>query len=96
MRSPGRGGTTLNDFVPGSALYASSAGETAGTAAGEGNSTQRSASLSRSQGNQCGVVFTSPTAYPSGVPGTQTGFSSLPEGGNSLSWGTFLHVKLTL
>jgi len=44
-----------------------------------------------------GVCITSPTGYPSGVPGTgpnAVGFSALPEGGNSLQWGTFLHVKL--
>jgi hypothetical protein len=44
----------------------------------------------------CGFVITPPTQYPSGVPGTETAFSSLPEGGNSLAWGTFLHVKLAL
>lgn len=46
-----------------------------------------------------GHVLTSPTAYPSGVPGTgdnATGFSALPEGGNSMTWGTFLHLKLTI
>ena len=46
-----------------------------------------------------GLTITSPTGYPSGVPGTgpnAVGFQALPEGGNSLSWGNFLHVKLTL
>jgi len=46
-----------------------------------------------------GVTLTAPTGYPSGVPGTgpnAVGFSALPEGGNSLQWGTFLHVKLTI
>ncbi len=42
----------------------------------------------------CGQCLTAPTSYPSGVPGTETAFTSLPEGGNSLSWGNFLHVKL--
>lgn len=41
-----------------------------------------------------GLCLAEPTSYPSGVPGTETGFSSLPEGGNSLTWGAFLHVKL--
>jgi len=50
-----------------------------------------------SVGIGAGLVITTPTGYPSGVPGTgpnAVGFSALPEGGNSLSWGTFLHLKL--
>jgi hypothetical protein len=44
-----------------------------------------------------GLVLSPPTAYPSGVPGTTVDFShGLPEGANSLSWGTFLHVKLCI
>lgn len=46
-----------------------------------------------------GFTITSPTGYPSGVPGTgpnAVGFQALPEGGNSLSWGNFLHIKLSL
>lgn len=43
-----------------------------------------------------GFVVSNPGAYPSGVPGTETGFLSLPEGGNSLSWGNFLQVKLSI
>lgn len=46
-----------------------------------------------------GFTLDTPTAYPSGVPGTGTnavGFTALPEGGNSMSWGTFLHLKLTI
>ncbi len=46
-----------------------------------------------------GVTLNSPTGYPSGVPGTgpnAVGFSALPEGGNSIQWGTFLHVKLLI
>lgn len=49
--------------------------------------------------NPGAVVITAPTGYPSGVPGTgpnAVGFQALPEGGNSLSWGTFLHMKLTV
>lgn len=41
-----------------------------------------------------GVVMTAPTQYPSGVPGTTTDWTHLPEGGNSLSYGTMVHVKL--
>jgi len=55
----------------------------------------------------CGIVLTPPTAYPSGVPGVPTSTTDttavdwgwdpqLPEGANSLAWGTLLHVKLTL
>lgn len=44
----------------------------------------------------CGQVLTAPTSYPSGVPGTETHFTELPEGGNSLSYGMFLHIKLKI
>jgi hypothetical protein len=44
----------------------------------------------------CGFVLDPPMAYPSGVPGTDTDFLGLPEGGNSIAWGTFLHVLLAL
>ena len=46
-----------------------------------------------------GITLTSPTGYPSGVPGTgpnAVGFQALPEGGNSIAWGNFLHVKLLI
>jgi len=44
----------------------------------------------------CGQVLQGPLDYPSGVPGTTTGFTQLPEGGNSLSWGHFVRVKLLI
>lgn len=44
----------------------------------------------------CGRLLQGPLDYPSGVPGTTTGFTQLPEGGNSLSWGQFIRVKLAL
>ena len=50
-------------------------------------------------GQNVGIALTSPTGYPSGVPGTgpgAVGFQALPEGGNSLSWGNFLHLKLSI
>lgn len=34
--------------------------------------------------------------YPSGVPGTDTPFTHLKEGGNSMTYGKFLHIKLDL
>lgn len=43
-----------------------------------------------------GRVLNDPTSYPSGVPGTDVGFTALPEGGNSLTWGNFLHVQLAV
>lgn len=51
------------------------------------------------QSHRVGLSLTSPTGYPSGVPGTgasAVGFQALPEGGNSLAWGNFLHVKLAI
>ncbi len=73
--------------TPGSRLYASSVG--AGGARGRFSD--------EANDDIVGWTLTSPTGYPSGVPGTgvnAVGFQALPEGGNSLSWGTFLHVKL--
>jgi hypothetical protein len=91
-------GSTANTFAPGSVLYASGAGETIGTDAGEflarhGRFTEEAGSVV----NIAGLTLTSPLAYPSGVPGTNVGFDSGlggQEGGNSIQWGTFLHVKL--
>jgi len=74
-----------NDFAPGDTLVVS--------AATNGNWSDTGA------GATSGVCLNAPTEYPSGVPGTgtnATGFTALPEGGNSMSWGQFLHVKLTL
>jgi hypothetical protein len=74
---------TADTFAPMAPLYAEAAGNWSETSAGNAYI--------------AGFVLTSPTAYPSGVPGTgpnAVGFSALPEGGNSMSWGNFLHMKL--
>lgn len=94
-------GITLCDYAPGQALFASG-DETQGPtlrepeapAMGRFTDEASSANAKTSTVLAVGVILTTPTGYPSGVPGTQTAFQSLPEGGNSLSWGTFLHVKL--
>jgi hypothetical protein len=99
-------GTTLVSFTPGAPCYCSTRdsdsdvvgahgdiireyGNPGGrfTDADEGSSTDPAI---------VGYVIQGPTAYPSGVPGTETPFSTLPEGGNSLSWGQFLRVKLAI
>lgn len=89
-------GTTATVFRPGTQLYSSDQtsipGSTGGKFTDDGSSKTGPAFL-------VGVTLTSPTGYPSGVPGTgtpATGFTALPEGGNSLAWGTFLHVKLCI
>lgn len=79
-------------YVPASRLYAS--GVEAAAAADVVARTGRFTDLNSTEELIIAYVLTDPTAYPSGVPGTETGFTSLPEGGNSLSWGNFLHVKL--
>lgn len=85
-------------FTPGFAVYASQVA----AAGNRGLFTDQIGTVATNAGEpgHCvGLALTSPTAYPSGVPGTgpnAVGFSALPEGGNSLSWGNFLHVKLTL
>ncbi len=90
------GGTTIADYVPATQLGISGSTET--TSSSEfyqvgGRFTDDNTAVAF---QLVGWTLTSPTAYPSGVPGTETGFTSLPEGGNSLSWGTFLHVKLSI
>lgn len=91
-----RDGSTAGVYTPGTALWSSRGA----TATNRGLfSDQSVAPAATSEGALVGVTLTSPTAYPSGVPGTgpnATGFSALPEGGNSLSWGNFLHVKLSI
>jgi len=91
-------GSTLTVFTPASLLWASGA-ETANAAnEPEGQATGRfTDELSGTAGQaEVGRTLTAPTAYPSGVPGTETAFTALPEGGNSLTWGNFLHVKLEI
>ncbi len=70
--------------------------QTAGAGDVESNLGGRFTDEASTSGQIVGLTIHSPTDYPSGVPGTQTAFSALPEGGNSLTWGTFLHVKLVL
>jgi len=86
-------GLTISSFNPAQKVYASQAGETAAVS----DVVERSGRFTdQAQGDIVGMVLTDVTSYPSGVPGTETGFNSLPEGGNSLTWGNFLHVKLVI
>lgn len=91
------GGTTVADYTPGTHLYASGASETIGTAAGEfANPGGRFTDEVSSTAQVVGMTLRSPVAYPSGVPGTDTAFAALPEGGNSISFGTMLNLKLSI
>ena len=88
------GGTAV--FTPATACFASPAS----TATNQGLFTDEVV-IETANGEDAfvAVTLTSPTGYPSGVPGTgpnADGFQALPEGGNSLSWGNFLHVKLII
>ncbi len=89
-------GGAATTFTPGTAVFASRAG----TATNQGLfSDQVVADSVNGESALVAIAVTSPTGYPSGVPGTgpnAVGFSALPEGGNSLSWGNFLHIKLTI
>ena len=102
-------GTTLCSYFPGLCLFASGVESSSTiiqknvnleseTSQMKGRFTDEvpssNAKLSAAVG--CGVMMQTPTAYPSGVPGTDTGFTTLPEGGNSLTFGNFIHVKLLL
>ena len=84
-------GSTATTYTPATYLYASASTSITGSNGGKFTDDDTGSKLI------VGLTLTSPTAYPSGVPGTgvnAVGFSALPEGGNSMSWGTFLHVRL--
>ena len=90
-------GAAVASYTPAARLFASNATNITGSNGGkftdDADESLASAKI------VVGHVLSSPTAYPSGVPGTgdnATGFSSLPEGGNSIAWGTFLHLKLVV
>lgn len=82
-------------LVPGALLYAANAqaADTTETPNDGGRFTTEDVS---SFGWVCAQLLQGPLDYPSGVPGTTTGFTQLPEGGNSLSWGHFVRVKLLI
>lgn len=89
-------GTSVAEYVPANRLYASNGDNIAGSNGGKFSTDGASGPA---WSIIVGYVIASPTAYPSGVPGTgaaATNFSALPEGGNSLSFGTFLHTKLVV
>ena len=96
--------STVCAYTPGTLLYASGVeaaggGSTADAASTGGKFTDEAGAIVNglsggNTGQVVGVALAGPLAYPSGVPGTDTPFSTLPEGGNSLSWGQMLHVKL--
>ena len=90
-------GAGVASYVPGFAVYATSQ---TGADLGLFSDDLGTAPTNTSEPGHCvGIVLTAPTGYPSGVPGTGTnsvGFQALPEGGNSMAWGNFLHVKLTI
>jgi len=86
-------------FTPGDPLYASpqqgaqvGAGGVVDVASNGGKFTCTDDGGTRSR--VVAYVLTDETDYPSGVPGTTTAMLALPEGGNSLSWGTFIQVQL--
>jgi len=92
--------TSVCTYTPATYLYASASTETAGQGAGNQDDIiargGRFSDEAPTNTQKVGVTLHTPTAYPSGVPGTDTAFNTLPEGGNSLSFGQFLKVKLTV
>lgn len=92
-------GSTVCSYTPAKRLYACGAGETAGT--GEATIVQsgRFTDEASTTTQVVGFVIEAPTEYPSGVPGTgvnsKSGLSGF-EGGNSISFGTMLHLKLAI
>lgn len=101
------GGTTVCDYLPGTRLYASGAETSGGASLGEPESARPGRFTDENGGGgidtpgamRVGFTLTAPFSLPSGVPGVDVGFTSAlggGEGGNSLSYGTFLHVKLAI
>ena len=92
--SHGSTGTSLtSNYTPGALLYTSTTGST-GTDDEPDNGGRFTTENVSSFGWVVGQLIQGPLAYPSGVPGTTTSFNQLPEGGNSLSWGQFIRLKL--
>jgi len=92
-------GATATTFTPGLRVFQSEAAITASNRGLFSDNQGGSNEAATGENLIVGVALTSPTGYPSGVPGTgpnAVGFTALPEGGNSLSWGNFLHVKLLI
>jgi hypothetical protein len=87
-------GTTVATYTEMAQLFCS--GPEAAGSAGEPNVGGRFSDETSAIAQVVGFVLATPLNYPSGVPGTQTGFTTLPEGGNSLTWGSFLHLKLSI
>lgn len=91
-------GSTVCSYTPAKRLYASTV-ETPGT--GEASIAQvgRFTDETSTTTQVVGFVVNAPTEYPSGVPGTgvnsKSGLSGF-EGGNSISYGTMLHLKLAI
>lgn len=83
-------------YNPASNLYVSGAVEAAAAAPAADAQARMGRFTSAVEAQIVGWTLNDPTAYPSGVPGTDVGFTALPEGGNSLTWGNFLHIKMDL
>lgn len=84
-------GTGVISYVPAERLFASDGTSISGSNGGKFTDN------AGTKDTIVGFVLRAPRGYPSGVPGVGTagvGFTALPEGGNSMSWGTFLHLKL--
>lgn len=91
-------GAAATVFTPGFTVWSSSVATNLGQFTDEASANNASGAVN-DQNHRVGITLTSPTGYPSGVPGTgpnAVGFQALPEGGNSLAWGNFLHVKLCI
>lgn len=91
------GGTDLvSSYTAGSPLFMS--GGTAGklSAKNPGAGLANEAAVFSTFKNKVGLILRSYTDYPSGVPGTETPFLHLWEGGNSMTYGKMLLFKLTV
>lgn len=80
------------NYIPGTRLYWSDTGNYAPDTEPDNGGRFTTENLGSAR-TVLGILLAGPLNYPSGVPGTTTSFTWLPEGGNSLTWGSMIEVK---
>jgi hypothetical protein len=94
--------TAVTSYVPGRVLYTSLASSGAGIAGDVEDDNGGRFTTENGSGFIVAVCLQGPLNYPNGVPGTtaaesgHSSFTALPEGGNSMTWGSFIKLKLTI
>lgn len=85
-------GGAVQTYDNGTPLFMS--GSVAGKVTAKSPGVDTAAHLFEYYKNRVGLCLRGNTDYPSGVPGTETDFLHLNEGGNSMTYGQFIQVKV--